>query len=990
MNCHLILVLCFWLLLQSTKLTEASETYLNLGILALRPKPQMQQTWQPFADYLSAQLPGYRVQLHLLDHQEMLAAIQQRQLDFVLTNPSHYIVLRQKNGFSGSLATMIPKEGSRPLDSFGGTIFTRSNRNDIRGLQDTKGKRIACVGTGAGTFGGFQAQALELHRARITLKPQQLMITGMPQDRVILAVVDGKADVGFIRTGLIEQFEREGRIPVGSLKILHRQNLPDFPFASSTRLYPEWPFVALPHVNARLAAKVAATLLSIEPGSPPLVAAGIHGFAIPSDYLPVEELLRELRMPPFDETPPFSITDVWQRYRIWIISLMLAIAVGMQRHLRQVAANYKLEAVLNELEEQQSRLSLANNAAESANRALRLLSASNQTLLRSTDEEEQLFQVCRIAVEIGSYSAAWVGLALHDDEKAIIPLAWFGIEDGMLDRARMSWGSGVRGASTMGMAIRTGTIQLCQDILSTLCLAPWHEYARTLNFQSAIALPLTVHGEVIGALAIYAAEPHAFQQDEVKLLHELACDLSFGIQTIRMRRAHEKTQAHVRQLAYYDRLTGLPNQFMFMEQLSRTIAAASVEGQSFVLLLLDLSHLHEINETYGHSLGDQVLLRVAQQLEEGCGRDRFVARFGGDFAVVCPGSDQAEAISLAQTILTSVTAPFYLSGQRLTIGGSIGLVLHPTDGGTAGELLSKVDLATSRAKAAGGGFCFYRPEMGEQLTRTLNLTQRLEHAIQENTLELFYQPKVDLFTGRLVGAEALLRWHDQELGWISPAEFVSIAETRGMMATLGTWVLRTACRQIRQWRDVENFPCGRIAVNISARQIESPNFPTMLTAVIAEADISADCLELELTESILMTNPERAIVTLNELKDRGFSLAIDDFGTGYSSLAYLKRFPVDTLKIDRAFVRDMQEDRNDRAIAATIVAMAQQLGLTTVAEGVENEEQLLILRQLGCLQAQGFHIGRPQPADEFRGKWLLRHLAAPSLPTEVVHDAEAS
>ncbi|MBV5323188.1 PhnD/SsuA/transferrin family substrate-binding protein, partial [bacterium] len=229
----------------------APEKILTLGILALRPKSQMAVAWQPLADQLTEKLPGYRVQLLLLDHKEMLAELQQQRLDFVLTNPSHYILLRQKTGLSGSLATMIPREGPLALTSFGGVIFTRSNR--------------------------------------------------------IQAVIEGKADAGFVRTGLIEQLSRQGKIPSDSFKIINRQELPSFPYASSTRLYPEWPFVALPHVETRLAAKVAATLLGIDPDTPSLRAAGIHSFAIPADYQPVEQLLRELRLPPFDQSPPFTL-----------------------------------------------------------------------------------------------------------------------------------------------------------------------------------------------------------------------------------------------------------------------------------------------------------------------------------------------------------------------------------------------------------------------------------------------------------------------------------------------------------------------------------------------------------------------------------------------------------------------------------------------------------------------------------------------------------
>lgn len=613
----------------------------------------------------------------------------------------------------------------------------------------------------------------------------------------------------------------------------------------------------------------------------------------------------------------------------------------------------------------------AETELKQANRAMRLLSASNRTLLRSTREDEQLARVCRIAVEVGGYRLAWVGIAQFDEEKSISPATYYGAEQGFLSQARMTWAEGERGTSAMSTAIRTGTIQLRQDILNDPLLAPWHADARMRNYQSAIALPLRLQDEVIGALAIYAPEPYAFHEQEVTLLEELAEDLAFGIQNLRMRRAHEDAQAHVQQLAYYDRLTGLPNRILFTEQFDRNLAAAAAEGHTISLLLLDLNYLREINETHGHALGDQVLVRVAWQLQEVCDSSGFIARFSGnDFTIICPKLDQFGAAALGEKILAVITTPFYMAGNRFVIGGSIGVAVYPGDGETSAELLSKVDLAMSRAKETGNRCCFYRPEMGQQLARTLELAQRLERAMHDNQLELYYQPKIEMQSGKIVGAEALLRWKDPELGWISPAEFIPMAEARGMMVELGSWVLRTACQQIRHWQDSGLFCHGRIAINVSARQLDAPDFVGLVTRTIEETGVPTSCLELELTESVLMTDPEQVIGILSELKERGVSLAIDDFGTGYSSLVYLKRFPMDTLKIDQAFVRDMLVDQNDRAIVATIIAMAQQLGLTTVAEGVEQEGQREALQQLGCVLAQGYLFSRPEPADEFTRKRL--------------------
>lgn len=373
----------------------------------------------------------------------------------------------------------------------------------------------------------------------------------------------------------------------------------------------------------------------------------------------------------------------------------------------------------------------AEEELQQTNRALRLLSASNRSLLHCKTEDEQLTQICRIAVEEGGYRMAWVGLAQFDEERSVIPVAWYGMEQGFLAKANMSWGDGERGLTAMGSAIRTNSVQLRLDILNDPEMASWHQMAREHNYQSAIAIPLRVQSDLIGALAIYAPEPDAFHQQEIELLQELADDLSFGIQSTRISKAHEYAQSHIRQLAYYDKLTGLPNRALFTEQLERELAAAATERRRLSLLLVGLNHLREINETYGHTLGDTMLMRTASQLQEVCGDDCFLASFSNnDFTVICTANDTEVASTLSESILAAIAVPLELSGDRLSISGNIGLAVYPDDGETAGELLSKADLAMSRAREIGSGSSFYRPEMRQQLLRTINLSHRLSQAMQ--------------------------------------------------------------------------------------------------------------------------------------------------------------------------------------------------------------------------------------------------------------------
>ena len=338
----------------------APEKELTLGILAIYQKEKMQAAWQPIADQISTRLPGYRLKVRALEHAEMQEALKHHQLDFVLTNPAHYIVLREQNGFSGALVTLIQREGNKALSSFGGVIATRSNRTDINRLADLKGKKIACASKAPGTFAGYWLQTYTILQAGLPQPDRkQLLVTGMPQDKVIKALLDGSADVGFIRTGMIETLEQQGRLAPGKLKIINRQELPDFPYASSTRLYPEWPIVALPHLDVKLTGLFAGALLSMEQGSPLLQKAGLQGFGIPADYQPVETMMRDLRLPPYDVVPSFTMMDVWQRWRWQIVGAVAAITALVVLMLRLTASNRNLRTARIEIAEQQSTLATA-------------------------------------------------------------------------------------------------------------------------------------------------------------------------------------------------------------------------------------------------------------------------------------------------------------------------------------------------------------------------------------------------------------------------------------------------------------------------------------------------------------------------------------------------------------------------------------------------------------------------------------------------------
>jgi diguanylate cyclase (GGDEF)-like protein/PAS domain S-box-containing protein len=427
----------------------------------------------------------------------------------------------------------------------------------------------------------------------------------------------------------------------------------------------------------------------------------------------------------------------------------------------------------------------------------------------------------------------------------------------------------------------------------------------------------------------------------------------------------------IRTLALYDTLTGLPNRTQFAERLACALASAERKRHGLVILFIDLNRFKEINDTQGHGVGDQVLISVARRFQATLREQETLARLAGDeFVVVAETSDRNAGALIAERLQRALADPIATRGHTFSVGLSIGIASYPADGQTMDDLLRRADIAMYRAKAAGGGHMFYHPDMSVGLAESMELAKDLAHAMNSGKLELHFQPQVSLASGLPIGAEVLLRWNDPQRGWVSPARFIPIAESRGMIGVLGKWVLRAACAQLRAWRAAGlQFP-GRLAINVAAQQLEQPDFAESIQAIVDEAGLTPACIELELTESGLMANVERAITLMATLKEAGFAISIDDFGTGYSSLAYLRRLPADKLKIDISFVRDMLTERHDHTIVTTILGMARNLGLQAIAEGVELPEQAEALRRLGCDEAQGYFFGRPVAADVFASMWL--------------------
>ncbi|MGH8808168.1 MAG: putative bifunctional diguanylate cyclase/phosphodiesterase [Noviherbaspirillum sp.] len=463
-----------------------------------------------------------------------------------------------------------------------------------------------------------------------------------------------------------------------------------------------------------------------------------------------------------------------------------------------------------------------------------------------------------------------------------------------------------------------------------------------------------------------------FQKEELALMnHDLQVQqmqdlrrINAALESEIIERRQAEERAH--ELATRDPLTGLMNRRSLTERLEHAMAMAARHSQKLALLFIDLDKFKSINDTLGHDAGDELLLQVAERIGGAVRESDIIARLGGDeFVVLMEGLPSYHAASeVGRKIVAAIATPFHVHAQSIKTSASVGISLYPQDGATMHTLMRNADLAMYHAKKERrGSIQFFHEELNARMLERSRLEEELQHALQNDEFELYYQPKVEAWSGRIAGVEALLRWHHPRLGFLSGGQFIPAASETRQLVPIGEWVIGAACAQARRWRDAgTNFPPVPIAVNVAIPQIYA-GLPEVIYRELARHDVPASCLQLEITESLVIRDVEKATQVLREISERGITIAIDDFGTGYSSLSVLKALPIDILKIDQSFVRDLGKDLGDNAIVAAIVNMARALALRVVAEGVETKEQLTILRELGCDEHQGYYYSKPLPAN---------------------------
>jgi len=577
-----------------------------------------------------------------------------------------------------------------------------------------------------------------------------------------------------------------------------------------------------------------------------------------------------------------------------------------------------------------------------------LIAAFGQKALANVDLDELLNEVADVAgsglgVEFSKL------LQLAPDGRSLVLRAGVGWKEGWVGRSIAEVDAGT--CSDRVPAI--GEPLIVEDYESEGTPAP-SQMLMQHGIRSSVGVPVHGVSGPYGVLGAYSTEPGRFTQESVNFMQSLANTLATALD----RKSAEQRLSY---LAQFDTLTGLANRSLFFDRFAQTLKQAQRNEWRVGVLFIDLDRFKVVNDMLGHATGDQLLIEVAARLQKCVRAADALGRLGGDeFAIVLSELRRPDDAALvAQKVVAALSQPFTLEGQEIYLSASLGIGVYPSDGSDADTLLRNADTAMYRAKERGrNGYQFYLPEMNELALERLQLQTQLRGALERREFVLHYQPKACLASGRISGFEALLRWQHPERGLVPPQQFIGILEETGLILPVGEWVVRTVCEQLAEWQAAGVTP-RPVAINLSARQIQQRNLDATIAAILADTGIDAGLLELELTESMLMSDAEEAVRMLNTLRRYGVRLSIDDFGTGYSSLAYLKRFPLDALKIDRAFIRDVTTDPDDASIALAIISLAHSLKLKVIAEGVETEAQLEFLKAHGCDEVQGYYFARP-------------------------------
>jgi diguanylate cyclase (GGDEF)-like protein len=600
------------------------------------------------------------------------------------------------------------------------------------------------------------------------------------------------------------------------------------------------------------------------------------------------------------------------------------------------------------------------------NHVYAVLSGINSLIVRVPDIDELLKEACRIAVETGTFSMAWIGLIDPQTLNGEV-IAWCGGKEDYTSGIRLTAHAGTPDSEQPACrALRQLEPVVCNDIATDASLAPVRAELLGRGHKSMAFFPLAVAGRPRGVIALFARDADVFDDDERQLLVQMSADISFALD-------HLENADKLDYLAYYDSLTGLANRRLLRERVTQCLRRAASGRHQLAVCLIDLDGFKNINDTFGRAGGDALLRQTAQWLTRSVGDANLLARVAADqFVVVIPEVSHQDDVErmVQKTIRVFLDHPFQINDGAFRISAKVGVAMFQGGDIDADTLIGNAEAALKKAKANGDRYLFYADRMTETVVARINLEFQLRLAFENEEFVLHYQPKINLISGKLTGAEALIRWNDPRSGLVAPGRFIPTLEKSGLIFEVGRWALRKAIEDYLRWR-AAGLAVVRLSVNVSPLQLRNAGFIGEISQAIGIDRHAAAGLELEITESVIMEDIDNSIACLQAIRAMGVKIAIDDFGTGFSSLSYLSKLPVDTLKIDQSFVSEMTSGPEGLSLVSTIINLAHALRLTVVAEGVETEEQSRLLKLLSCDELQGFLFARPVPADIFESKYLI-------------------
>ena len=1004
-KCIVIILLCLCQFL-------SAEEALRLGILAFRPKDQALIQWQPFATYLEHTI-GKPIALQIYNYPEFTQAVANHEVDIILTNPGHYIVLKNKYQLSAPLVTQITKKNQTTLTQFAGVIFTRKD-SPILTLRDMEYKHIAVTDTNS--LGGYQMQAYELASSGIDPNDIRLLITGMPHDKVIEAVLSYQADVGFVRTNVLEDMVHEGKLNLSDIKIINERKDPNFPFVHSTKLYPEWPLVVVPELDEHIARALTVALLALSPESEAAKSAQIYGFTVPADYKGVEDALRTLRVPPFEEAPKFTLADFWTRYANYIaaflsVFLVFILSVGIQllRQNRRIRRNEKhlllvqdnLQSTLDAIPDALYEMSLdgiyfrvgrvysyrstsLSNAMIGKNVYDIYPSAVAEVFINALQEANTKGHVFGYQFSLEENAKTrWFELSVSKKKESHGVAHFIVLSHEITDRkeaeTQLKLAASVFTYAREGIMITkaSGEIVDVNDTFS--CITGYsHEEVMGKNprllksgregaeFYKEMWQSLLEKGHWYGEVSNRRKSGEVYiQMTSISAIYDEAGIVQSYVALftdITTMKEHEKQLEYI---AHYDALTSLPNRVLFADRLRQAMAQTERRKKELAVVYLDLDGFKVINDQYGHHVGDELLVIIAGRMKEALRQGDTISRLGGDefVAVLSDLESQEECTPILDRLLFASSEPIVIDENIIQVSSSIGVTLYPRDGVDAEQLLRHADLAMYQSKQGGKNrYHFFDVEYDRSVKEQNESLESILFAINNNEFVLYYQPKVNLRTHKLVSAEALIRWEHPEKGFLLPHAFLPIVDDHVLSIKLGEWVIERAFLQMSAWI-AKGFSLS-VSINIGARQLQDPSFTEYLQTMLRRyPSVPANMVELEILETSALEDMAHVSQIMHVCKTLGFHFALDDFGTGYSSLSYLRKLPIDILKIDQSFICNLLKDRDDLAIVDAIVGLSKAFDLSVIAEGVETQEHAELLLKHGCELAQGYGIARPMHPD---------------------------